>query len=921
MSLPLIDFVTRTPADIRCLIHGESDRTRAGTALAILAADPTGRSARWPLVLAAYRQLWAGYKTHTTWRRAGDLLAASLEEFAADREFLEQPDLVAAFLSVDGSRLEVAALSTALVAVRQGRDILALGPEGFQEVPEIGALQREPGAGLWRASLTLSAGAVLCVMARATAARAGVFRLREALMADMAADLLAGLGGFDEPVLAARMNRVAPAPMALAVSVGAPAPAMASAMMGSPPAARPRTPWAPTPPTAGASPAPPVDAPPGPVPESAALLPPAAFEAPSTAPVPVASEAGAEPAAPCAPAQPSATPEAGGDPARFLLRSGRRHRTGERPGWLDRWRGELDRSSTRETARTDRAARTPASGMREQDLFAFAEPEADASGTPTMDAIAPAGAAAESVTPIADRVTAPPPFTPRAPSAPFAEPEASAPRGAAPTLDFATPRATDVPPVCDPSPASYLSPVSELPTTSDLLPVSELSPAADLPPASDPLASDLPSPAEGGIVIPTRRVRQIAGRHGAMRPAEDSYLLRRWFTWSLVGLGIVAALIVLILIGRFLTGGGPEGPRVTGIPDASESARGTAGERSAEEGLPPAAAFTAVSWTRTFKEAITSSPLLAADRVIVGGRDGNLYALGVNDGAEVWRLAVGSGIGSSPAACGPLAVVGTYGGDIVAADLGSGGERWRFKTGGKIVSSPAYAADRDLVVIGSHDHHVYALKATDGSLAWKARTGGIVWASPAIAGDRVYVGAHDRAFYCLDLESGRVVWKATAASTFSTTAAAAADRVIVGTTGGEVAAFAAADGERLWTARLRSACGSAAVLAGDNVLIGTDGGSLFALRAADGGEVYRVRTGGPVKCRPALDEAGHAWITSYDGRLRVLDAATGAEKWGFPAKGRLYSSPAVLGRTAFFGSMDGAFYAATWSEEEAAERQ
>ena len=870
MNLPLLDFATRTPPRTRSLIHGESDRTRAGTALAILAEDPTGRSMHWPLVLAAYRQLWTGYKGHTAWRRASDLLTSSLQEFAADRDFLKQPDLVAAFLAVDGTRLEVAALSTTLVAVRQGQDVLELGPDGFHPVPEIGALQRESGAGLWRASLALGEAAVFCVMARAAAGRVGVFRLREALMADAADDLLAGLGAFDEPVLAARMNRGAHG-LALAGAVAASASSgaapMAARVVAASPVAAPVAVVAP--PAAIGSHAPPAEA--RKLVDPPSLAPDLVVAAPET---PAASSATAPPG-------PSVggSPEVREGPAPFLIRSGRRHRAETRGGWLDRWRGDEAPGAARpDPAGPSRRARVPG---REHDLFSFAEPEAAA---PVAEP--------ESVAPVAQ---------PEPPASSISAPGPLAPPA---TLDFEPPATPEFEPPA--APGLEPAPAPRSPWSSDL----------DLPPASAPV----PVIEGGGVVIPTRRIRQqMAGGRSSARPEEENYLLRRWFTWSMVGLGLVLALVVIILIGRFLTGGGPAGPRVKGIPAASEPAR--TAETGDEDGLPPAAAFTGASWTRTFKGAITSSPLLAADRVIVGGRDGNLYAFGASDGADAWRLAVGSGIGSSPAACGPLAVVGTYGGDVVAADLTNGSERWRFKTNGKVVSSPAYAADLDLVVIGSHDHHVYALAAKDGSVAWKVKTGGVVWASPAIAGDRVYIGSHDRALYCLDLTNGNVVWKATAGGTISTTAAIASDRVIVGTTGGEVAARAVADGERLWTAHLRSACGSAAVLAGDNVLIGTDGGSLFALRTADGGESYRVRTGGAVKCRPAIDAEGNAWITSYDGRLRVLDSATGAEKWGFPAQGRLYSSPAVLGRTAFFGSMDGGFYAATWPEEETARRR
>jgi hypothetical protein len=69
---------------------------------------------------------------------------------------------------------------------------------------------------------------------------------------------------------------------------------------------------------------------------------------------------------------------------------------------------------------------------------------------------------------------------------------------------------------------------------------------------------------------------------------------------------------------------------------------------------------------------------------------------------------------------------------------------------------------------------------------------------------------------------------------------------------------------------------------------------------------------------PVTAGGRQVWFTSYDGTLRVVDLASGRVAWSFPASGRLYSSPALLGRTAFFGSMDGTLFAATWPSAEEA---
>jgi outer membrane protein assembly factor BamB len=413
----------------------------------------------------------------------------------------------------------------------------------------------------------------------------------------------------------------------------------------------------------------------------------------------------------------------------------------------------------------------------------------------------------------------------------------------------------------------------------------------------------------------TNRLRSLfasmdySATSGRGRSGSESFLLRRWLTWAVLGLSLVLTLAMLILIGRFLVGGGPEGPEVEGLV--------ADGGATAPAEVPPAAPapplFSGASWAKNLTKAVTSSPLVLDDQVIVGCRDGNLYALALSDGAERWRFAAGAGMGSSASSFGSLVAIGTYAGDVVGVDAESGSERWRYRTGGRIVSSPAFHA-AGLLAIGSNDRHIYGLGATGGELKWKVPTGGIVWASPVITGNQVIVGSHDHFLYCLDAMSGRVEWKAETGGPISSTAAVWRDRVVVGSADGKAYAFSLTDGKRLWSQKLGAKVDGSVIAAEDLVLVGTDAGDLVALRAEDGVERYRLRTGGAVKCRPAVAE-GLTWFTSYDGGLRVAELASGKELWSFQAEGRLYSSPAVLGRTAFFGSLNGKLYAATWPED------
>jgi len=398
----------------------------------------------------------------------------------------------------------------------------------------------------------------------------------------------------------------------------------------------------------------------------------------------------------------------------------------------------------------------------------------------------------------------------------------------------------------------------------------------------------------------------------AMSWVAEAMPWQRSRAWAVVGLSLVVTLALLIAVGRFLIGPRPEGVpvevEVGQLPERSHAASDKGHE------APPPPSFTGASWSHAFTGGISSSPLIASDLVIFGGKDSKLHALSLVDGAERWQLDAKAGIGSSPAAAGGLVVVGTYAGDVIGAEPTTGNEVWRTRLGGKIVSSPA-VTDQGLVVVGAHDKQVYGLSGADGTILWQAKTSGIVWASPVVAGENVFVGSYDKQLYCLEAATGRVVWKGMTGGTISGNAAVFDDRVVVGSGDGSVRAFELASGRQLWTQKVGSPVAGGAVAAGDLVLVGTDSGNLVALSALDGSRRYQVKTGGPIKCRPAL-AGDNLWFTSYDGLLRVADPATGAERWRFKAQGQLYSSPAVLGQTAFFGSLSGPFYAATWTPAE-----
>ena len=74
------------------------------------------------------------------------------------------------------------------------------------------------------------------------------------------------------------------------------------------------------------------------------------------------------------------------------------------------------------------------------------------------------------------------------------------------------------------------------------------------------------------------------------------------------------------------------------------------------------------------------------------------------------------------------------------------------------------------------------------------------------------------------------------------------------------------------------------------------------------GVKWKFQTKGYVFSSPAIS-GGLAYFGSTDGNLYAVDLQTGTERWKFKTKARITSSPAVDNGVVYFGSYDGNFYA------------
>ena len=108
-------------------------------------------------------------------------------------------------------------------------------------------------------------------------------------------------------------------------------------------------------------------------------------------------------------------------------------------------------------------------------------------------------------------------------------------------------------------------------------------------------------------------------------------------------------------------------------------------------------------------EPFLSSPAVTATHVVIGGRDGKLYALDRDSGKLRWAMEAHGSIDGSPVVCGDKVVVGSNDGRLYLVRLSDGKALWTYEVGSALTASPAVSGG--MVVIGAEDGSIYAFGA------------------------------------------------------------------------------------------------------------------------------------------------------------------------------------------------------------------
>jgi len=307
-----------------------------------------------------------------------------------------------------------------------------------------------------------------------------------------------------------------------------------------------------------------------------------------------------------------------------------------------------------------------------------------------------------------------------------------------------------------------------------------------------------------------------------------------------------------------------------------------------------------VRWTFKTAGPIVTSPAIADGVVYIGSMSGHLHAIDQQSGKEKWNFKSRMPIASSPAVADGTVYFVSSAGSLAALDAASGEPRWVFVTEYErkfeaknlhgypsaaqtipdawdvFTSSPAVVNGK--VFFGSGDGNVYAVDAKSGVLQWKFATKDVVHASPSVANGTVYIGSWDGWLYAIDADSGQQKWA------FK---------------GGEDPAIHNQVGFQ----------SSPAVVDG-TVYVGSRDAHVYAIDAATGRKKWDYPTSKSwVNGTPAVRDGMVYAGTSDSSRFMALDARTGRLRFNFDAKAYVFSSAALAGDLAYFGSHNGRLYA------------
>jgi outer membrane protein assembly factor BamB len=387
------------------------------------------------------------------------------------------------------------------------------------------------------------------------------------------------------------------------------------------------------------------------------------------------------------------------------------------------------------------------------------------------------------------------------------------------------------------------------------------------------------------------------------RSDEEAPRRRTAAPWLLAAVG-VTLLAGWLLVGRSWLASRDEGAAesmpVEAAPTADAALEAPA---PLDSGAAPPSAPGGIAWATQFSGAVTGTPLVLADRILVATRAGEIAAVDRRGGQILWTQSATKGFGGGLVGGDSLAVVAGFDGALRGFDPGDGRELFRLDTAGRIASPPVRTAE-GFFVVASYDRSLYAYDPEERETVWKTRLGAILWASPGLGDKYLYQPGLDGVVVAINSRWGSVLWRYRAGGEIYSTPAVVNGTLVFGCEDGSIYGVTPEEGRLAWRTPAGAAVSGGVCAAGALALVGDDGGTLHALDASSGRVAWRYEAGTPIKSTPTID-SGVVVLSTLGGTLHAVELEAGAPIGRYPIGAPMASSPVISGDSLFVGTHDG----------------
>ncbi len=257
-------------------------------------------------------------------------------------------------------------------------------------------------------------------------------------------------------------------------------------------------------------------------------------------------------------------------------------------------------------------------------------------------------------------------------------------------------------------------------------------------------------------------------------------------------------------------------------------------------------------WRQGVSAPLRSAPTVSDGRLFAVTVDNQLEVLAASDGRKLWSHAgtpetAGLLGGASPAVEGDVVVVAYSSGELYALRVENGRQLWTDSLAAARRTDALSALadirgrpviDRGRVYAVSHSGRMVAIDLRTGERIWEQDIGGTE--TPWIAGDFIFVISNDSELICLTRRDGRVRWveelpryqdlkKKKGALTWSGPILGG-DRLIVVASNGEAMSFSPYTGAALGRVKLPNGTFLTPIIANETLYVLTDEADLIAMR-------------------------------------------------------------------------------------------